>query len=65
RQIEIPFQFFGEIFGLAARGKSPPAFERRCIPPDCVARRSNMPNILPPRALPGGRIGALGATPDF
>ena len=34
-------------------------------PPDCVARRSNMPDILAPRALPGGRIGALGATPDF
>ena len=50
---------------LAARGKSPPAFERRCIPPDCVARRSNMPDILAPRALPGGRIGALGATPYF
>ena len=50
---------------LAVRGKSPPAFERRCIPPDCVARRSNMPNILAPRVLPGGRRGALGATPDF
>ena len=50
---------------LAARGKSPPAFERRCIPPDCVARRSNMLDILAPRALPGGRIGALGASPDF
>ncbi len=24
-----------------------------------------MPDILAPRALPGGRIGALGATPDF
>ena len=50
---------------LAARGKSPPAFERRCIPSDCVARRSNMPDILAPRALSAGRIGALGATPDF
>ena len=71
---------------LAARGKSPPAFERRCIPPDCVfvrgvpprapraegsARRSNMPDILAPRALSDGRIlspsprAPLGASPDF
>ena len=33
--------------------KVPAAFERRCIPPDCVAPRSNMPNILPRRALSG------------
>ena len=71
---------------LAARGKSPPAFERRCIPPDCVfvrgvpprapraegsARRSNMLDILAPRALSDGRILSpsprtpLGASPDF
>ena len=33
--------------------KVPAAFERRCIPPDCVAPRSNMPNILPRPALSG------------
>ena len=29
---------------------------------DCVAPRSNMPHILPRRALPAGRLSALGAT---
>src|SRR6266540_540078 len=28
------------------------AFGRRCIPPGCRARRSHIPDILPPRALP-------------
>ena len=45
--------------------KVPAAFERRCIPPDCVAPRSNMPNILPRPALSGGRLAALGATRGF
>ena len=45
--------------------KVPAAFERRCIPPDCVAPRSNMPNILPRRALSGGHLAALGATRGF
>src|SRR4029434_1899459 len=35
---------------------------RRCIPPGGVARRSNIPDILTPRALPAGRLAALGAT---
>jgi four helix bundle protein len=39
------------------------AFGRRCIPPRGVARRSNTPGILSPRALRGGRLGALGASP--
>ena len=30
---------------LAARGESPAAFERRCIPPGCVASRSNTAGI--------------------
>ena len=51
--------------GPAARGKSPPAFDRRGIPADCVARRSNIPDILPPRALSAGRRAGLGATGDF
>src|ERR1700676_975977 len=51
--------------GLTARGESPAAFGRRCIPPGCVAPRSNTPGILTRRALPDSRIAALGATPDF
>src|SRR5206468_6140643 len=52
------------------------AFGRRCIPPRGVARRSNTPGILPPRALrrgrgpqrgsrvgDPGRLAALGASP--
>jgi hypothetical protein len=39
------------------------AFGRRCIPPRGGAHRSNTPGILPPRALRGGRLGALGASP--
>src|SRR5438876_1513553 len=35
---------------LTARGESPPAFGRRCIPADCVAPRSNIPDIAPHRA---------------
>ena len=54
---------FAEI--LAARGESPAAFERRCIPPACVAPRSNTAGILPRRALADGRITTLGATRDF
>ena len=50
---------------LTARGESPAAFGRRCIPAGCVAPRSNIPDILTRRALPAGRIAALDATPDF
>jgi len=50
---------------LAARGESPTAFGRRCIPSGCVAPPSNIPDILGRRALPAGRIAVLGATPDF
>ena len=45
--------------------KVPAAFERRCIPPDCVVRRLHMPNMRPPHALSGGRLAALGATRGF
>jgi hypothetical protein len=55
----------GRGLGLAARGESPAAFGRRCIPPGGVAPRSNTPGILTRRALPSGRIATLGATPDF
>ncbi|PYQ92087.1 MAG: hypothetical protein DMF97_21815, partial [Acidobacteria bacterium] len=39
--------------------------DRRCIPADCVAPPSNIPDILGRRALSSGRLAALGATPDF
>ena len=55
----------GDHQGVAARGKSPTAFDLRCIPADGVARRSNMFNILPPRALSARRLAGLGATRDF
>ncbi|PYR03455.1 MAG: hypothetical protein DMF97_01990 [Acidobacteria bacterium] len=48
-----------------ARGETPAAFGRRCIPAGCVAPRSNTPGILARRALPSGRIAALGATLEF
>ena len=51
--------------GLVSCLRSSFAFGRRCIPPRGVARRSNTPGILPPRALLGGRLGALGATTNF
>src|SRR6266852_4107004 len=64
---------------VAARGATPSAFERRCIPSGCVAPPSNIPDIATPprkpraagapvlgrRALPAGRLAGLGATPDF
>src|SRR5262249_23391107 len=56
---------FRKALGLAARGASPTAFGRRCIPAGCVASPSNMVDILGRRALPSGRLAALGATPDF
>ena len=34
-----------------------------CIPAGCVAPRSHMPDMLVRRALPAGRLAALGATP--
>src|SRR5437667_832600 len=65
---------------IAARGESPAAFGRRCIPAptptrwetrvggpgaDCVAPPSHIPDMLGRRALSAGRLAALGATPDF
>jgi hypothetical protein len=38
------------------------AFGRRCIPADCVAPRSHIPDMLARRALSAGRLAALGAT---
>src|SRR5439155_14146611 len=49
----------------AARGENPAAFGRRCIPADCVAPPSHIPDMLGRRALSSGRLAALGATPDF
>src|SRR5688572_17813726 len=42
-----------------------PAFGRRCIPAGCVAPPSKIPDILGCRALPSGRLAALGATSPF
>src|SRR5207249_12085626 len=50
---------------LAARGETPAAFGRRCIPADCVAPPSHIPDMLGRRALGAGRLAALGATLDF
>jgi zinc protease len=49
---------------LTARGERPTGFERRSIPPGCVAPPSNIPDILGRRASPAGRLAVLGATPD-
>ena len=49
----------------AARGESPAAFGRRCIPAGGVAPSSNTPGILGRRALPAWRLAALGATLAF
>src|SRR5436190_23473847 len=51
--------------GLAARGETPAAFGRRCIPADCVAPPSHMDDMLGRRALSAGRLAALDATLDF
>jgi predicted nucleic acid-binding protein len=50
---------------LAARGETPAAFARRCIPAAGVAPPSNIADILGRRALPAGRLATLGATPAF
>ena len=41
------------------------AFDRRRVPPDCVARRLHMANMRPPHALSAGRDARLGATRGF
>src|SRR5207248_3128751 len=46
----------------AARGETPAAFGRRCIPADCVAPPSHMDDMLGRRALSAGRLAGLGAT---
>ncbi len=50
---------------LAASGADPAAFDRRCIPADCVAPPSHIPDILSRRALSAGRLAGLGATLDL
>ena len=52
----------GYTTDLVPRCKNPRTFGHRCIPPRGVARRSNTPGMLPPRALRDGRIGALDVT---
>jgi uncharacterized SAM-binding protein YcdF (DUF218 family)/lysophospholipase L1-like esterase len=53
------------VAASAARGASAAAFDGRSIPPLGVARRSNIPDILPPRDLIGGRLARLDATRPF
>jgi len=48
-----------------ARGETPTAFDGRCITPLGVAHRSNIPDILPLRALIGARLARLGASRAF
>src|SRR5437762_187754 len=64
---------------LTARGETPAAFSRRCIPADCVAPPSHMDDMLGRRAATrgprgaecapwggrAGRLAALGATLEF
>ena len=54
-----------EVYSLAARGKSPAAFDRRYIPLSIVVHRSNTAGIFPLLALLSGRIAVLGATRGF
>src|SRR6185295_6126249 len=54
-----------QVQALAARGATPSAFERRCIPAGCVAPPSNISDILSRRVLPSGRLAALGATMEL
>ena len=58
-------QFRRAIIAYAAPGKSPAAFDRRCIPAAGVARRPNIPDIFAPRDLSAGRLAGLSATRDF
>ncbi len=46
---------------LVSSLRSSLAFGRRCIPAGCVAHRSNISDMLTLRALPSGRLAALGA----
>ena len=41
------------------------AFDRPCIPADCVAIRAHTPGMHPNRALSGGRRNGLGARGTF
>jgi len=52
-------------FALVSCLRSSFAFGRRCIPAGGVAPHSNIPDILTRRALPAGRLAALGATTNF
>ena len=65
RRVAPPGRAGRQEEGLAARGKSSAAFDRRRIPAACVAPRSHAAGMFPRRALPDGRITCLGATLDF
>src|SRR3972149_11818293 len=50
---------------LVVTGIITAAFDRRCIPADCVASPSNMFNILGRRAFSAGRLAGLGARRNY
>src|SRR5262245_17501843 len=52
-------------FTLEPISKMGTAFGRRCIPSGGVAPPSHTPGMLGRRALPDGRLAALGAAPPF
>ena len=62
-------QVVERLVGLTPRqqpvAKVVTAFDRPCIPADCVATRSHTPGMLPHRALSGGRRNGLGARATF
>jgi mono/diheme cytochrome c family protein len=64
RLVPALLALLGVCLAVAARGERPAAFDRRCIPADCVAPPSNIPDILGRRPLSAGRLAGLGATPD-
>ena len=56
---------FQHHLGYQPVAKVVTAFDRPCIPADCVATRSHTPGMLPHRAWSGGRRNGLGARGTF
>ena len=54
-----------DLVGLAARGESPPTFDKRGILAVCVTSPSSTGGIFSRRALSARRLARLDATPDF
>ncbi len=60
-----PQSFFYVNLGYQPVAKVVTAFDRPCIPADCVAIRAHTPGMHPNRALSGGRRNGLGARATF